>query len=107
MSRSFNISRGDRTTIQVTLRELDGTARDLTGCSVLLRYSDGTTDYEKNATVAVPATSGVVEYEFLDGETDIASGSYPLEWIVTDAGGRERAHPGDKDFDYLVIRDRL
>lgn len=82
--------------IQATLNS-GGAMVDLTSATsvaFIMRQIGGPQTIKVNspATVVLPATSGVVRYDWASSDTD-APGSYQAEWQVTWAGGKKQTFP--------------
>jgi hypothetical protein len=104
----FWLAKGDRApSIQVTLRNADDTAVDLSGCTVLLRTrpKNKSDALSGGACTIVDAAGGKVRYDWVLTDSDPA-GIYLGEFIVTFASGKEMTVPTDKPFE-IQVRDRL
>lgn len=78
-----------------------GAAVDLTGATVkfIMRAADanfspsaGTAKINTAAVLVPPATSGVVRYDWVTGDTD-SPGNYVAEWQVTFTGSKTETFP--------------
>jgi len=103
---------------QVTLRDGDGTAVDVSGSTILFKMrfvqgrASGVQDTLKvnSAATLVDAANGVVEYQWAAGDTD-TPGRYLAEFQVTFGSGVIQSYPNpgfnwvevDGDLDYVGI----
>lgn len=90
---------GDRlTSIAAKLRKADGTALDLTGCTVafrMVKQSDSTVKINNAAATVDSATAGTVSYAWAAIDVD-AAGTYVGYWIVTNtAASKVDTYPPD------------
>lgn len=90
------IKRGD-TALRFTdtIKDRDGVAIDLTGCTVSIIFKNLLTDgIEENAAVIAAEDAGEVEYEISAGgaETDDV-GEFLVEWEVTTADSKKFTYP--------------
>lgn len=86
MECDFDVVEGDNTKYEVTCQEKDGTAFDLTGCTVEINWQhEGGTPETREMTVT-DAPNGVAEYVFQDNE--LTAPRMILEVKITDAGGK-------------------
>lgn len=102
---SFVVSDSARA-ISMALADSNGTAIDLTSASVTLRFRapDGSVT-ERAASIATPATGGIVSYTF--SADDLASdGIYLGEWVITFSGDTQLTVPTASPFVFSV-RARL
>ena len=79
---------------------------DVTGATVtakLRRYHD-TTTMSKTCTI-VDGPTGIVEYQWLAGETDVA-GTYLVEFLVAFAGGIPQRFP-QRSYRELIIKPKV
>ena len=101
MSIDFKIKTGDlEPSIQQTLTDQNGAVRDLTGRTITLSWKrEGDTVTEtRSATIVGDATLGVVKYDWVTGDTDVA-GIYNAEWVTT-AGGSPDTFPTVEHFQF-------
>lgn len=79
--------------LQVTLKDGDGEAVDVTSSTIVFTMSAGgvVKVSEQSATI-VTASSGVVKYEWAAGDTD-TPGTYEGEFEVTFSGGKIQTFP--------------
>lgn len=103
----FTIKQGDTIPVlRATLRGADTNVIDLTGCTVRFHLARGTAQantpvLDVTATI-VTAASGVVEYAWLAGDTDVA-GDYVGEFEVTLSTGDTVTCPNDHDLTIKVF----
>ena len=92
----FYIKQNDtRSPISIICRDGSGAAIDLTGATVkfIMATAAGTApNVDLAGTVASPATSGVVQYQWATGNTATA-GTYSAEFQVTFADGTIETFP--------------
>lgn len=92
---AFTIKQGDTSpAILATLDDADGNAVDITGASVRLHlrsYGSAQTYLDVAATIVTPA-SGLVRYQWSEGDTD-TPGVYEAEFEVTYDGGAVETFP--------------
>ncbi len=100
MSKAFTIATGDQPTLRDVISDDDG-AVDLSGSSVKFVFQGPNVSLEKDATIT-DASAGKVEYQFADGETDVA-GDYIAQWRVTDGTGAVRNFPG-LPFEFSIVQ---
>ena len=105
MTRDASIKTGDTgRTLATTLRYSDGTAIDLTGCTVTFAMRPASAQYatvHAAATVDDDPTSGRVTFDgWAAGDLDTA-GSYVAEFVITDSSGAEITVPSDG---YRIVR---
>ncbi len=101
---AFHIKQNDTApALRATLRNGDGTAVDLTSASVdfhMRKSSDGVFDVAPAGTpvtggaTIVDAPSGVVEYQWAEGDTGEA-GEFSAEFQVTHISGEVETFPND------------
>ena len=79
-----------RPTFQLTAKDQDGTAIDLTSASILLRYvihaASGKTGPTEQAGSIDDAAAGIGSYQAADDE--LTAGDMEYEWQVTDGAGK-------------------
>ncbi len=92
MTADFWLDAGDLVpSITATLEDADGNAIDITDADVVfvmrLIDADGpTVEAAADNLQTNPATQGMVRYDWVTGDTDVAGG-YDAEWRVTFADG--------------------
>lgn len=107
---TFYIKKGDRLPVLgVTLLDATATAQDVTGATVkfaVRRKGRSTTLLDASATV-VTAASGVVQYEWVDGDTDtlLGEGTFEGEFQVTLLNGKKATFPSDGYIPIIVLAD--
>jgi len=86
--------------------KLDGAAIDLTGASVSIVLRNRTTEtvIKRAATILSPATAGLVEYQFVSGDTVVA-GSYDLEWEIVFPDTRHLTVPDNSYHTLNILAD--
>lgn len=103
MSDVFYIKQGDRSPgLGAFCRFADGTAQDLTACTVVFSMRKrGTTTAKVSAAsaVIVAAATGEVRYDWGTTDTD-TNGTYDAEFEVTLGSGRKITFPNDG---YLTV----
>lgn len=101
MGTTVIIKRGDTARKLTDTLTLDGAPLNLAGATVKAAWRQR---LEKIVTVRnaaiVNAAAGMVEYQFVAGDTDL-DGEFLMEWHVTLSGGGRLAFP---TADYHVIR---
>lgn len=103
---TFIINQGERLPpFEVTISDVNGPV-DLTGAAVLLQYRlAGTLPWVSRAILDpsgfLDRVGGLIRYEWLAGETDIA-GVYQVRYVVQFAGGKVQSFP-TLLFDQMVI----
>ncbi len=90
----FFIKEGDTSPdLQVTLKDGDGNAVDVSGAAIVFSMSAGGVVKTSEQTVTlVTASSGVVKYPWVAGDTD-TPGTFIGEFEVTFAGGAIQTYP--------------
>ena len=100
---AFYIKQNDTSpSLRAILKDGDGVVIDLTGATVRFHMKPvGTTtaSIDSSATVINPSTSGIVQYDWDNGDTDTV-GSYKAEFEVTFAGGAVETFPNN---DYISV----
>jgi hypothetical protein len=102
----FTLKRYDRLpSIQASLTYPGATAVDLTGATVkfIMKLPAGAVKVNAVAVVVTPA-SGIVRYDWLAIDTDVA-GTYDAEWEVTFTGGKKQTFPTDGYLSVNVVAD--
>ena len=93
---TFYIKQNDTSpSLRAALKDSDNIAINLTDATVrfhMKSLEDNTVVVDADATVVVPATSGIVQYDWSSGDTATA-GSYQGEFQVTFAGGAIETFP--------------
>jgi hypothetical protein len=93
---TFYIKQNDTSpSLRAALKDGDNLAIDLTGATVrfhMKSLEDNTVVVDADATVVVPSVSGIVQYDWDNGDTATA-GSYQGEFEVTFAGGAIETFP--------------
>lgn len=100
---TFYVKQNDTApSIRATLKDSDNTVINLTGATVRfhMRTIGGTTaKVDSAATVVSPATSGVVQYDWVAADTDTV-GTYQAEFEVTYSDGTIETFPNNG---YIVV----
>jgi hypothetical protein len=94
---AFNIKQNDTSpSLRATLKDGNNSAVDLTGASIRFHMVslDGTAVVDSAATVISPASSGVVQYNWVAGDTQTA-GAYNAEFEVAFSNGKIETFPND------------
>lgn len=103
----YSIKQGDRLpTIQAQLTDEDGTAINLTGCTLqfVVRSSEtGLLLFKKSATIDTAAT-GMVSYAWDVGDTD-SNGLFNGEFEVTFSDGRKLTSPTKTYISIDIVRE--
>lgn len=106
--KTFYVKRNDSgRVIQATLGDADtGTPTDLSGCTVVFVMSHATTGTvrEGNASVASPASAGVVNYT-LSGTDTATAGTLNCEFEVTTAANKKITYPSNGYIRVVVQED--
>lgn len=108
LAPDYFVKRGDDSpAITSTLYDAAGDPVNLTGATVRFfmskRGSDSTT-VAGNGEIADDETTGVVSYEWQEGDTD-DPGDYEAEWEVTFAGGAKQTFPNSGFVRVRILRD--
>lgn len=94
----FFLKVGDRLPLfRVTLKDGNGDAVDLTGCTVafsMREQGSATKKITAAAATVITAASGIVEYTWAALDVD-AAGTYLCEWRVTTGAGKVQTIPND------------
>jgi hypothetical protein len=102
----FSIKRHDRLpSIQATLTYPGSTPVDLTSSTVkfIMKLPSGAVKVNAAAVLVTP-TSGVVRYDWLAIDTDVA-GTYDGEWEVTFSSGKKQTFPTTGYHSIAVVAD--
>ena len=94
---AFNIKQNDTSpSIRATLKDGSNSAVDLTGASVNFHMVslEGVTVVDSAAVIVDPSTSGIVQYNWVAGDTQTA-GAYNAEFEVTFSNGKVETFPND------------
>jgi hypothetical protein len=86
------VSGDTASTLLVTCKDGDGTAVNLTGCTVKLRWQEATGTVADRTMTIVSASEGTVSYKFLADELYAPSMSFEVK--ITDADGYLLRNPG-------------
>jgi hypothetical protein len=86
--------------LEATLERKDGTAVDLTGCSVSLVWVNRTTGARKSGNAVVVSTAGDVKYSWVSGDLPVP-GDYQAEWVATYPDGKTETFP---NYSYIEIK---
>ena len=92
--------------IRATLKDGSGNVIDLTDATVRFHMKDlaGTVKIDASADVVSPATSGVVQYGWVAGDTD-TTGSYYAEYEVTYVDSTVESFPNDGNIGILITKE--
>lgn len=93
----FTLKVGDtKPSITGNLTDGDGEAVDLNGASVVfvMRLIDATDPTVEYPADIIDADNGIVRYDWVEGDTDVAGGYY-AEWDVTFADTSRGTFPND------------
>jgi len=94
----FTLKEGDTApAIQATLYDINGNPVNLTGATVKFRmrpWNGGALIVDADATIVGDSTNGVVEYQWVEADTD-DPGEYAAEWVVDWALAGEQTWPSD------------
>jgi len=102
----FCIKQGDTDPdITATLEDQNGTAFDLTDCTVKFHMKKGTTTKVDAAATITDASGGEVKYSWLAADTDTA-GKYSCEWEITKSDGQIETVP-NASHDIVLITKQL
>jgi hypothetical protein len=104
----LTVKQGDRPLIESQLVNENSSPTNLTGATVRIKAVNTETnavEVDDVATVAVPATSGVVRYQTLVGQFDEV-GLYRMEWEATFPTGPILTFPSE-EFDYVKVTPGL
>lgn len=101
---TLTIKRGDTARKITDVLTLNGSPLNLSGATVEIAWRQklGSEVVTKTATIVV-AGDGSVEYQFVEGDTDVA-GDYWLEWHVETASGRI-TFPSDSKHTLSIVED--
>jgi len=95
---AFYIKQNDTSpSLRATLKDGDEVPIDLTGATVrfhLRQIGSTTVTVDADATVILPETAGIVQYDWDNGDTATV-GSYQAEFEVTFAGGAVETFPNN------------
>jgi hypothetical protein len=95
---AFYIKQNDTSpSIRATLKDGDEVPIDLTGATVrfhMRSIGGSSAKVDADATVVLPATAGIVQYDWDNGDTDTV-GTYQAEFEVTLAGGAVETFPNN------------
>lgn len=97
-----------RPSIKATLKWPDGTVVNLTDCSAkfqLVEKDTGNVILNKTATILSPPTSGIVQYDWVAGETDVQSSKYKLRIEITFADTKKQTFPRADNF-FVTFADK-
>ncbi len=94
----FYIKQNDTSpALQVTLKDGDGNAVDVTGATTVFSMSvGGVTKVSEQSVTAVTAASGIVKYDWQAGDTGTV-GNYLGEFEVTFGDGTIQTYPNNHD----------
>lgn len=82
--------------LQVTLKDGDGSAVDVTGATVAFSMSGaGIVKVDEQSVTLTTAASGIVTYSWQAGDTD-TPGTYEGEFEVTFGGGQIQTYPNSE-----------
>ena len=92
--------------IRATLKDGSGSVINLTGASVRFHMKDltGTIKIDASANIVDPATSGIVQYNWIGSYTDTA-GPYSAEFEVTYSDGSIESFPNDGNIGILITKE--
>lgn|SRR3990167_2435230 len=103
----FYIKRNDTSpALQVTLKDGDGVAVNVTGATVVFHMVDSVTRAVKvnAAATIVTAASGIVKYSWAAADTN-AEGTFEAEFQVTFASGLVETYPNGEHITVRVTKD--
>jgi 5-hydroxyisourate hydrolase-like protein (transthyretin family) len=104
---AFYIKQNDTSpSLQATLKDASGSAINLSGASVQIHMEavDGTLKVNKTMTVT-DQVNGIVEYDWVSGDTDTA-GTYYVEFQVTYSDSTIETFPNNNK-EVIIIRPEL
>lgn len=104
---AFYIKQNDTSpSIQAALKDASGTAINLTGASVQFHMEDVTGTLKVDAAMTVTdASNGVVQYDWVSGDTNTV-GTYYVEFEVTYADSSIETFPNNNK-EVIIIRPEL
>ena len=105
----LTLYKGDRRpSIKATLKYTDGTTVNLTDCTVkfqLVEVKTNVTILNETASIKAPSTTGVVQYDWKSGETDVDKSKYKARFAVTFEDGRIQTFPRKDDL-YITFKKK-
>jgi len=93
--------------IRATLKDGSGNVIDLTDATVRFHMKDlaGTVKIDASAQIIAPATSGIVQYNWIGSDTDTA-GTYYAEFEVTyTTNSTVESFPNDGNIGILITKE--
>jgi hypothetical protein len=102
---AFTVKQNDTSpSIQVTLKDADSTVVSLEGATVrfIMKLVSGETKVDANMDI-VDAANGLVQYDWVAGDTDTV-GIYYAEFSVTFVGGSIETFPNSANEAISVVR---
>lgn len=101
--------KGDRRpSIKATLEYIDGTAVNLTDCTVklqLIELKTNVTILNETAGILSPASDGKVQYDWKVDETNVDRTNYKIRFEVTFADSTKQTFPRKDDF-YIDFKEK-
>lgn len=103
----MRIKKGDTVPLRVTLEWEDGTAIDLSSATsvnfVMKLWRETTSDVDA-VCVVIDASNGIVEYQWVAGETDVV-GLYGIEFVITYSDGTIYTVPSNGELWLYIMND--
>lgn len=103
---SFRIKQNDTSpSLQATLKDASGAVVDISGSSVRfhMKSVDGTLKVDESMTI-VDGVGGVVQYDWVSGDTDTV-GSYYVEFEVTYSDNSVETFPNNGNASVTVTKE--
>ena len=109
MANDWGVKQNDNSPgVSATLKDADGAAINLSGCTVVFNMrlkKTGAIKVDEGTVTIVSATDGTVRYDWQTGDTATA-GEYYIEWQITDGSGNVQTVPTN-GFDELEVYEEI
>jgi hypothetical protein len=84
---SYSVYRRNSVVLELTIKDEDGTAVDITGCDLLFLVSSQIEKSTDNGIKVIDSATGKIEVHLTADDTNIPARNYTCELLVTDIEG--------------------